>query len=82
MYVDDLLIVRNNKKKIKKIKIELTKNFKFIKLKTTKLYLKVEFEYIPCKIWFYQRAYIFKLFNKYDMTTCILAKISIDPNGS
>jgi len=51
LYVDDLLLTRDDKKKIKQVQKTLIENFEMTNLGLTRLYLGVEFEYFLLGIW-------------------------------
>jgi hypothetical protein len=50
-----------------------------VDLGLTRLYIGVEFEHCPLKIWLHQRTYIRKILNMYGMNICILTKILMEP---
>ena len=70
LYVDDLIITRNNEYHIKHVKGELQVGFKTIDLETIHYYLRVEVTQCPNNIFLSQTKYATNLLNKFGMEEC------------
>jgi len=78
LYVNDLLLTRGDKKKIKRMQRTLIENFEMTNLGLTRFYLGVEFEYLFIGIWLHWQTYIRKIFNMCAMNNCMSTKILMD----
>lgn len=78
LYVNDLLLTRGDKKKIKQVQKTLIEKIEMTNLGLTRFYLGVEFEYFFIGIWLHQQTYIKKIFNMYAMNNCMSIKIPMD----
>ena len=79
LYVDDLLITRDNLQEISRLQFELQKAFEMSDLGTAQNYLGVEIEYHPSRIFLHQRTYIRKLLKKFKLQNYNSAKLPMDP---
>jgi hypothetical protein len=70
VYVDDLLITRNNESYISSIKKELKKGFEMTYLGHLHYYLGIEVTQNPKYIFISQKKYIGELLNKFGMVEC------------
>ena len=70
VYVDDLLMTRNNESYIASIKKELKKGFEITDLVHLHYYLGIEVIEDPKYIFISQKKYIGELFNRLEMVDC------------
>ena len=70
LYVDDLIITRNNEDHIKKVKGELQPSFKMTDLGTLHYYFGVEVTQRPNNIFLSQTKYATDLLKKFGMEEC------------
>eukprot|EP00253_Pinus_taeda_P017418 PITA_17418 len=70
VYVDDLLMTRNNESYIASIKKELGKSFEMTDLGYVHYYLGIEVTQHPKSIFLSQKKYIGDLLNRFGMTEC------------
>ena len=80
MYVDDLIITRNNDEYISSIKKELKKVFDMTYLGLLEYYLEIEIDKKPQHIFISQKKYVDKLLNIYSMTKCNLVATPMEQN--
>lgn len=70
LYVDDLLIIRNNVQKILSLKICLSTIFEMLDLGEPRIFLGIEIEKVPDGMLLYQKKFIKKLLSKFGMSEC------------
>ena len=81
LYVDDLLITRDNLEEISRLQTELQKEFEMSDLGIAQNYLVVEIEYHPSGIFLHQREYIKKLLERFNLQNYNSAKLPMDPKA-
>lgn len=81
VYVDDLLILYNDKKTKNDIKRKLTNNFEMKDLGPVKncLGMTITRSKKQGKLWIYQMSYIHKILERFGMTNCNPIATSMDP---
>ena len=80
LYVDDLIITRNNEDHIKQIKGELQAGFRMTDLGTLHYYLEVEVTQCPHNIFLSQTKYATDLLKKFGMEECKPSLTCTDQN--
>ena len=79
VYVDDLLVTRDNLAKIQSVREALCAKYEMSLLGPLSLYLGVEFFTIPCGILMSHKNYILKCLHDLGLTKCKPASIPMDP---
>jgi hypothetical protein len=80
VYVDDMLITRNNESYIASIKKELKKGFEMTNLGHLHYYLGIAVTHNPKYMFISQKKYIGKLLNKFGMAECNLLSTPLERN--
>jgi hypothetical protein len=70
LYVNDLLIIRNHRKKINWIKEQLMQHFEMTNLRKMNYYLKIKFIYLEKGIFMSQEDYTTKTLELFGFTKC------------
>jgi hypothetical protein len=79
LYVDDIIITRNDDKNIQHLKHHMMTTFCMTNLGNVSYYLGVEIQQCPEGTYFHQKGYIEKLLDKFGMSGCTLASIRMNP---
>jgi hypothetical protein len=79
LYVDDMLLIGNNKKIIKDVKVQLSFEFDMKDLGATNfiLNMKIKKEQANMKLWFNQRKYVETILQSFNTQECTLVKVPI-----
>eukprot|EP00253_Pinus_taeda_P017268 PITA_17268 len=80
VYVDDLLMTRNNESNIASIKKELKKGFEMTDLGYVRYYLGIKVTQYPKSIFLSQNKYIGDLLNRFGMIECNLVSTPMEQN--
>ena len=78
VYVNNILIFRDNNKNIKKIQDSLTKQFKMTDLDKISYYLDMKIDIDDDKTSIYQTNYLINVLNYFRFNNCKSCKISIN----
>ena len=79
LYVDDLLIIGDDKEAITKLKQKLQHEFEMTDLGEAQQYLRVEISRHSSEIFLSQKGYISKLLEKFNLQSCNPTRLPIDP---
>jgi Reverse transcriptase (RNA-dependent DNA polymerase) len=64
VYVDDIIIIRNDLEEIKRVKIQLKEKFDIKDLRLLKYFLRIEIAHSPKRLFISQRKYTLDLLRK------------------
>lgn len=78
IYVDDIIIMKDDLDNITKLKHKMMNTFYITKLKDAMIYLKVELHYDKIEIHFHQKQYIDRLLERFNCTSYKLSKVPMN----